>query len=137
MLLRPGVRQFLRILKRLKVEIVVFTASIELFASPVLNFIDPNEEYFTHRLYRDSCTFYNGIFIKDLHSLNRDVSSCYIVDNSPFSYSWHPEHAIPIATFAGPAFGSSSKRETIDSELLRIARLLEQMVRSHSGNKEI
>ena len=42
------------------------------------------------RLFRESCVFFEGHYVKDLSLLNRDVSQCIIVDNSPMSYSFHP-----------------------------------------------
>lgn len=33
-----------------------------------------------HRLFREHCTFYNGVFVKDLSKLNRNMEDIIIVD---------------------------------------------------------
>jgi RNA polymerase II subunit A small phosphatase-like protein len=37
-------------------------------------------------LYREDCTFWNGIFVKDLTRLGRRMEDIIIVDNSPAAY---------------------------------------------------
>lgn len=37
--------------------------------------------------------------MKDLNCLGRDLSSTIIVDNSPHSYVFQPDNAVPIGTF--------------------------------------
>ena len=37
-------------------------------------------------LYREHCTFYNGIFVKDMTKLGRSLNDVIIIDNSPASY---------------------------------------------------
>jgi CTD small phosphatase-like protein 2 len=36
-------------------EIIIFTASHSSYANTVLDFLDPNNEFFSHRLFRESC----------------------------------------------------------------------------------
>jgi RNA polymerase II subunit A small phosphatase-like protein len=55
------------------------------------------------RLFREHCTFCNGIFVKDLSRLGRRLQDVIIVDvrkinkkqNSPTAYLFHPENALP------------------------------------------
>ena len=51
---------------------------------------------FRSRLFRESCVFYRGNYVKDLERLGRDLHRVAIVDNSPASYIFHPEHAVRI-----------------------------------------
>lgn len=37
--------------------------------------------------------------LQDLSVLGRDLASTIIIDNSPHSYVFHPENAVPISTF--------------------------------------
>jgi len=47
-------------------EIVVFTASHGCYANVVLDYIDPNREWISHRLFREKCLLSeSGVYIKD------------------------------------------------------------------------
>ena len=70
---RPHLHSFLQFVCS-HFEVVVFTASLPQFANPVLDKLDPEGQIFSHRLFRDSCSMHGGIFIKDLASLNRQLS---------------------------------------------------------------
>ena len=96
-LIRPGVRDFLETMKNYY-EIVIFTASISKYADILLNIIDPRG-CCNYRLFREHCTFINNIFVKDLKRLGRDLKDIIIVDNSPFSYSFHPDNGLPILSW--------------------------------------
>lgn len=48
-------------------QVIVFTASHKAYADVVLDMIDPHNEIFEMRLYRDSCIrTQDGVYIKDL-----------------------------------------------------------------------
>jgi len=79
-------------------EVIVYTASMPSYANPLLDRIDP-KNYITHRLFREHCTLYKDMIVKDLSRLGRDLGSVIIVDNSPVSYYLQPENAIPITTW--------------------------------------
>lgn len=49
---------------------------------------------FRARLFRESCVYYRGNYIKDLNRLGRDLQKIVIVDNSPASYIFHPDNAV-------------------------------------------
>ena len=53
--IRPGVFEFLSSLSN-NYEIVIFTASMKNYADTILNYIDKNNYYIKHRLYRHHCT---------------------------------------------------------------------------------
>ncbi|KAJ3272451.1 hypothetical protein HDV01_005520 [Terramyces sp. JEL0728] len=93
-LVRPGCREFLQQVSKV-FEIVVFTASIPLYANPVIDFIDTNK-VITHRLFREHCIHHKGNYVKDLSLLGRELKDVIIVDNSPICYMFHPANAIPI-----------------------------------------
>jgi carboxy-terminal domain RNA polymerase II polypeptide A small phosphatase len=94
---RPGVDEFLVEMAK-HYEIVVYTASLNKYADPLLDLLDPNRVIRT-RLFRESCVYYAGNYVKDLSLLSRDLSHTIIIDNSPSSYSFHPENAIDCSSF--------------------------------------
>jgi RNA polymerase II subunit A small phosphatase-like protein len=74
----------------------------------------------TSRLFREHCTFYNGIFVKDLSRVNRKLKNTIIIDNSPTSYLFHPECAIPITSWYD---------DMADTELTMLTPILEALSR--------
>ena len=70
-------------------NLVVFTASVQEYADPVIDWLEQERKYFTNRFYRQHCTFRNGAYIKDLSSVEPDLSKVMILDNSPLSYVFH------------------------------------------------
>ena len=94
---RPGVDDFLVEMAK-HYEIVVYTASLNKYADPLLDLLDPHRVIRT-RLFRESCVFYEGNYVKDMSLLNRDLSQAIIIDNSPSSYLFHPENAIDCSSF--------------------------------------
>ncbi len=94
---RPGVDEFLQKVCQWY-EVIVFTASLALYANPVMDLLDP--QGLVHgRLYREHCVFTAGCYVKDISKLGRDLSRIIIVDNSPLSYALQPENAVPITSF--------------------------------------
>ena len=48
---------------------------------------------------RENCTFMNGIYIKELKKLNRNLKDLIIVDNSPLAYTFDINKGLPIKTW--------------------------------------
>jgi RNA polymerase II subunit A small phosphatase-like protein len=68
------------------------------YADPVADLLD-KWGVFRSRLFRESCVFYRGNYVKDLGRLGRELSRVIIVDNSPASYIFHPDNAVPVASW--------------------------------------
>lgn len=94
---RPHVDEFLQRVGELY-ECVLFTASLAKYADPVADLLD-RWGVFRARLFRESCVFHRGNYVKDLNKLGRDLESIVIVDNSPASYIFHPDNAVPVASW--------------------------------------
>eukprot|EP00039_Didymoeca_costata_P018472 m.333598 g.333598 ORF g.333598 m.333598 type:complete len:257 (+) comp17180_c0_seq1:353-1123(+) len=94
---RPHVDEFLTAVGKLY-EVVLFTASLAKYADPVTDLLDPNRVC-RHRLFREHCVFHRGSYVKDLSKLGRDLSQTIIVDNSPVSYIFHPDNAVPVKSW--------------------------------------
>jgi len=99
-LLRPQVKEFLKKVNEL-FEVIVFTAGLKEYADAALDYLDPENVIFKHRLYRDSCICVNNaIHIKDLNIFaNRKLEELFIVDNSFYSFCNQPENGILINSF--------------------------------------
>lgn len=65
------------------------------YADPVADLLD-RWGVFRVRLFRESCVFHRGNYVKDLNKLGRDLQKVIIVDNSPASYIFHPDNAVSI-----------------------------------------
>ncbi|XP_078282381.1 CTD (carboxy-terminal domain, RNA polymerase II, polypeptide A) small phosphatase-like a isoform X1 [Rhinoraja longicauda] len=94
---RPHVDLFLQKMGQL-FECILFTASLAKYADPVADLLD-RWGVFRARLFRESCVFHRGNYVKDLSRLGRDLSKVIIVDNSPASYIFHPENAVPVQSW--------------------------------------
>ena len=70
-------------------NLVVFTASVQEYADPVIDWLESERKFFSARYYRQHCTFRHGAFIKDLSAVEPDLSKVMILDNSPLSYMFH------------------------------------------------
>lgn len=70
-------------------KLVVFTASVQEYADPVIDWLEQERKFFHGRYYRQHCTIRNGAYIKDLSSVEPDLSKVMILDNSPMSYIFH------------------------------------------------
>jgi len=105
---RPYVDEFLQKMGEL-FECVLFTASLAKYADPVADLLD-KWGVFKSRLFRESCVFHRGNYVKDLSRLGRDLNQVVIVDNSPASYIFHPDNAVPVASW----FDDMSDTELMD-----------------------
>jgi len=124
---RPNLDLFLKEITS-KFETYIFTAAMEVYASPVLNKIDPTGTMFAGRFYREHCQYDSdlGVYAKDLcyvmrsrkmminAAASRGDSSCIngdhhgfacderrvvLVDNNPLSFLPNPSNGILVSSF--------------------------------------
>jgi len=118
---RPHVDEFLKKVGGLY-ECVLFTASLAKYADPVTDLLD-KWDVFRARLFRESCVFHRGNYVKDLGRLGRDINQIIILDNSPASYIFHPENAVPCISWFD---------DMENKELLELTPFFEQLSKAEN-----
>ncbi|XP_050523571.1 CTD nuclear envelope phosphatase 1 [Daktulosphaira vitifoliae] len=114
---RPHVDFFLDIVSKWY-ELVVFTASMQIYGAAVADKLDNRRGILKRRFYRQHCTPEMGSYTKDLTSVSSDLSSVFILDNSPAAYRAFPDNAIPIKSWFS---------DTSDTALLNLLPMLDAL----------
>ena len=63
---------------------------MEIYGTAVADKLDCNSGMLRRRYYRQHCTLDYGSYTKDLSAINPDLSSIFILDNSPGAYRGYP-----------------------------------------------
>ncbi|CAC5410546.1 CTDNEP1 [Mytilus coruscus] len=116
---RPHVDYFLDVVSQWY-DLVVFTASMEIYGAAVADKLDNNRGILKEdiigrqvvtdkldnnrgilkrRYYRQHCQLMQGSYTKQLTEICKDLSSIFILDNSPVAYKNYPDNAIPIKSW--------------------------------------
>lgn len=96
-LVRPGAVEFIKNMQKYY-EVIIYTASLSKYADPLMDILD-EDRCCSNRLFREHCTHYNQMYVKDLSELGRDMKDVIIIDNSPTAYLFQPENALPIVSW--------------------------------------
>ena len=96
---RLGTENFIRQLSQY-CEIAIFTASTKYYADIVIDGLDC-KDLIDYRLYRQHTTVVDGINVKDLSKLGRDLSKIIIIDNIEENYQNQKNNGLNICDFEG------------------------------------
>ncbi|CAI1763336.1 hypothetical protein SEUBUCD646_0P02210 [Saccharomyces eubayanus] len=113
---RPGADYFLGYLSQY-FEIVLFSSNYMMYSEKIAEKLDPIHAFVSYNLFKEHCVYKDGVHIKDLSKLNRDLSKVIIIDTDPNSYKLQPENAIPMEPWNGEA----------DDKLVRLIPFLEYL----------
>lgn len=98
-------------------DLVIFTASMEIYGAAVADKLDNGRNILRRRYYRQHCTPDFGSYTKDLSAICSDLNrvnhriffrafftftflfQIFIIDNSPGAYRCYPQNAIPIKSW--------------------------------------
>jgi mitochondrial import inner membrane translocase subunit TIM50 len=117
---RPGVDKFLHDMAQYY-EIVLYSPSIDGIAHPVVEALD-KDGCIMHRLYRDATYYHNGVHVKDLKSLNRNVKRMIVLDDDPDEVQFNPENLVRVKPYVDPNDREDNTLERITPFLIEIAR---------------
>jgi len=113
---RKGTEKFIKELSKY-CEICIFTASTKYYADIVIDGFD-SHHLVDYRLYRQHTTTNNGINIKDLSKLGRNLEKIIIIDNIEENYQLQPNNGINISDFEGDE--NDNELEFLLEDLLEI-----------------
>ena len=108
---RPFVFDFLETMSK-HYEIAIFTASEKAYADAIINKLDPERKLISKRLYNSDCDQINGIFVKDLTKLGRNLKDVVLVDNTVLCFAFQLNNGVPVLSYYGS--GKSNDTELID-----------------------
>jgi import inner membrane translocase subunit TIM50 len=117
---RPGVDKFLHELAQYY-EIVLYSPSIDGIADPVVTSLDTHG-CIMHRLYRDATYYTNGVHVKDLNRLNRNVNRMIVIDDDPAEVQFNTENLIRVKPYTDPTDRTDNTLARITPFLVEIAR---------------
>lgn len=97
---RPGLAAFLKALTMPLFEIVIFTHEAGFSAAPVVEGLDP-EGFIMYKLFRDATKYTNGVHVKDLSKLNRDITKVILLDCDARTSQLQPRNSLVLKKWEG------------------------------------
>ncbi|XP_046866733.1 CTD nuclear envelope phosphatase 1-like [Drosophila willistoni] len=84
--------------------ICVYTASTEIYANAILDYLESEQRYFCTRLYRGNCIDVLGVRGKFVGVVSMDLQNVILVDNSAMECGLNPNNSIRIKDFVGDPY---------------------------------
>ena len=118
---RPGAIQFLRELAQYY-EIVIFTPSQNSVALPIVEALQVESGgAIMHSKFREACHYRDGIYVKDMTKLNRNLSRVIVIDDDESTAVSNLENLIKVKPYTDPSDRKDSTLEKIMPLLVEIA----------------
>lgn len=118
---RPGLDMFLSQVGYPNFELVVYTTENAMTFHPIVEGLDPNNQYIMYRLFSDATRYVNGNRTKDLNALNRDPKKVIVVDWNENSVALTRDNALLLKKWDG---------DNADRSLIGLAQLLQAIKQS-------
>lgn len=116
---RPHLQTFLEAVSP-NYRIILFTASLQAYADPVIDAIDKDRRFFAKRYYREDTTGgADGGFLRDFERLGLDPCRTIIIDNAPETIEAQRDNGIYVKPFID---------DPKDAVLLNLLPVLEAIV---------
>ena len=126
-LIRPGVIELLRELYKYY-EIDIFTAALQNYADNILDKLDKDKIYFSHRLYRCHCSWEDGKSIKKLELIGRDLNKIAFVDDIERNAKYNMKNLILVTKWSDDIF---------DEEIYNITNKLKIIAENEKYDEDI
>ncbi|ELP86476.1 carboxy-terminal domain RNA polymerase II polypeptide A small phosphatase, putative [Entamoeba invadens IP1] len=98
--IRPGAIQFLRQLSK-TCEVVLFTASKQVYADQIIDYMEKDGKIFEHKLYQQSCKNKFGRVYKDATKLGRDIKNVVIFDDCELVWTMTQDKLVVCKRYEG------------------------------------
>ncbi len=97
-------------------ELIVYTVETPMTFFPIVDGLDPENQYIMYRLFRDATRYINGHHTKDVSALNRDPKRVILIDWNENSVALGRDNALLLKKWEG---------DTADRALIGLAQLLQ------------
>ena len=102
--IRPHLKSSLDLIKN-DYHIIIYSSNHQIYVDKILDYLDPNHEYFNYRLYQNNCYKFSinnkTYFTKDLNIFKGvcDLKDIVVVDCSVLGFGFFLDNGIPIIPF--------------------------------------
>jgi len=115
---RPGLDMFLSQIGYPNFELVAWTVENSMTFYPIILGMDPQQQYIMYKLYRDATRYNNGVHVKELSNLNRDLRKVIVIDWNRDHLQSNPDNALIMKKWEG---------DNTDRNLIGLAQLLHEI----------
>jgi len=115
---RPGLDIFLSQIGYPNFEVVVWTVENSITFYPIILGMDPQQQHIMYKLYRDATHYNNGVHVKQLSNLNRDLRKVIVIDWNKDHVESNPDNALILKKWQG---------DNTDRTLIGLAQLLHEI----------
>ena len=109
--IRPGTHELIEKISPF-FEIFFFTSAKKEYADQIINLIAPKTKE-TNRLFRESCTQFNGYLVKDLRIFGDSLNNVILIDDLSSSGLFQPFNHIRISAWMGEESDSALLNELL------------------------